>query len=265
MQTQAQTGPAAVGGPAAGEVNAPRLPKKDRIIYLAASRRADGYTKVIVHYVVCPTSECPVEVSAEELDDYTGDEDVEMFEKCIKEIHYYIPSQRNPIRLKAREYRRWYSKKYREAWLNAVEQYIRDVAKIIEFAAAHAPAPEAAEALRRFDVRVVVEPPDGAVAAVGLKVGERVIPLGMPYDSASVSAVLVDVGGTMWGRAVDEYEYERIRAMVFTHMWPAVVRKVAGCTVEYRLNGSAKIVCNSDSIEVENVMPAASVIEAAGP
>jgi len=267
MSAQAQTGPAAVGGPAAGEVNAPRVIEMDRLMYLAASRRADGWTKVIVRYDVCPVVEGASGREGEvgrrdvEDDDWDPSEEIELFERCVKEVHYFIPSQRNPVRLKEREYRRWYSDKYVRMWLGAVSKYIEDVKRIIEFAAARAPSAEAAEALRRFDLRVVAEPPEGLITMVGIRVGSRAIPIGAPPESIYISLALVDVGKAAWALPLDEREL--IKAVAFTALWKGAVENVAGCKVEYAPGGSAKIICGSDVMAAEAVLPINEAFEKA--
>jgi len=230
--------PAGAMGAVPAAVQGPQLPPKDRIIKVTAYARADGWVTVTVYYQVCPFGE--------------EEEDLDVWERrCIQVRRYYIPAQRAPKRLKPKTYRAWYSDRYIEMWLNALTEYVEDVVKILELAADNAPE-EAGEALKRFEVRAIVAPPDGLITELGIKVGHRVIPLGPPPDPIYTFMAKVDPPGTLWH---DVAEREFVRAIAWTRYWKEAVERVAGCRVEYRISGAADVVCNGKAITIPAVMP----------
>jgi len=236
----------ATGGRPGGGMSPPTIPEIDKVIKVTAYWRADGWVAVTVYYQVCPFGE---------------EEDLEAWERrCIQIRRYYIPAQRAPIRKPAKSYRQWRSRKYIELWLSALSEYVDDVRRIIEFAAAHAPSEEAADALRRYEVRAVVVPPDGHITWLGIKVGGRVIPIGPPPETLYTSMAAIDPPHTTWH---DVAEREYVRTIVWTAMWKEVVKRVAGCKVEYKQRGAADIRCGSDVLTVPAVLPINEELEMA--
>jgi len=159
---------------------------------------------------------------------------------------YYVPIQRKPqgYELETHEYRQWKKRDNIEPWLAAVAQYIDDVATIIDFAAA-----KTAEKLREFNVAVSADE-SGLVRAVGIDLGDRVVPLGPPPELIYTS-IESEIGD---GWAVPAYK-DYIRTLVYTAMWREVVMAV-GCRVWYRQGGAAKVECGGSEVYVDRpVLP----------
>jgi len=236
--------PPAATGAVAGGVQGPPKIEIDKVIKVTAYWRADGWVAVTVYYQACPFGE---------------EEDLEVWERrCMQVRRYYIPAQRAPIRHEPKSYRQWRSRKYIELWLRALTEYVDDVRKIIEFAAAHAPE-EVADALRRYEVRAVVVPP-GLITWLGIKVGSKVIPIGPPPEPVYTFMAAIDPPHTAWH---DVAEKEYVRTIAWTAMWKEAVEKVAGCRVEYRQGGAADVKCGNDVLTAPAVLPLSGELEAA--
>jgi len=165
---------------------------------------------------------------------------------------YYIPIQRKPqgYELETHEYKQWKKRDNIEPWLAAVAQYIDDIATIIDFAAA-----KTVEKLREFNVAVSADE-NGLVRAVGIDLGDRVVPLGPPPELIYTS-IESEIGG---GWAIPAYK-DYIRTLVYTAMWKDAV-KAAGCEVWYRQGGLASVVCGGGEIVTERpVLPLDEVEE----
>jgi len=227
----------ATGGGPGGGISPPKLPEIDKVIKVTAYWRADGWVAVTVYYDACRQGEC---------------DDVEECERrCMQMRRYYIPAQRAPIKKPARSYRAWRSPRYIEMWLSALTEYVEDVRKIIEFAAAHAPSEEAGEALRRFELRALVIPPEGRISWLGIKVGDRVIPIGPPPEPLYTFMAMIDPPHTVWH---DVWEKEFVKAIAWTSMWMRAVETLAGCKVEYRQGGAADIRCGDKTLTIPNAV-----------
>ena len=227
VNTPSPPGPRGAGLEA---VEAPHLPPKDMVLKVTAYYREDGWVRTTVYYDYCKTA----------------DEEV-----CVKMRRYYMPAQRAPVRLPPRRARTWTSTKFIAMWHDAILQYVLDVAKVVDFVAQHLPE-EAAEAVRKFDIRV--SPPEGVAIDVGLKVGRDVVLLGTLPEEIYVGLSRVDEEAIgYWGIPPEDF-YELIRGIAFTYMWKDLVEK-AGCRLEAR-GGTAIIQCRGETLEVPNLLPA---------
>jgi len=213
----------------------PQLPPRDRIIKVTAYRRADGWITVTVYYEACEDRD---------------------WDACVERARYYIPAQRAPVKMSQR-WRQWTSKRYIELWLKAVEEYIADVGRVIEFAAAHADG-EAAKALREYNIVIKAAPSirqdNGAtVINMGLVAGGKVVELGPPPDLEYV-AVTHYIQELKWERPISPPQ-EYFQAIAYTYRWWEAVERVAGCKAAGMADGSIRVECGSDEITIDNMVP----------
>jgi len=223
------------GFPAAeAGAKSPRLPPKDRIIKVTAYRRADGWITVTVYYEV------------EGVDEVVN----------VERARYYIPAQRAPVRRRSR-WAQWTSRRYIELWLKAVEEYIRDVSQVIDFAAARA-GEEAAKALREFSVVIKAVPSANAelganVINLGLVAGGKVVELGPPPDLEYVGVTVYDPA-LKWERPVYP-PAEYFRGIAYTYRWREAVEGAAGCEVAGGADGGVRVRCGPEELAVPIMVP----------
>jgi len=176
-------------------------------------------------------------------------------DECFVEYIYYMPQRRAPRALEPGRAIRRHSDRAVEEWKRAVGQYVADVARIIEWAA-EALGGEAGEALRRFEVRINVDPITFKILRVGLKAGNEVVALGpLPIQPAyCVCDMLYDTKYVGWGRPLDPASYIAIYNIVYTRMWKEALERL-GCTVERLEGGDAKVTCNGKEAVFHRVLP----------
>jgi len=175
---------------------------------------------------------------------------------CFVEYVYYIPQRRAPRALAPGRAVRRYSDREIEEWKRAVGQYVDDVARMVEWAS-EALGGETGEALRRFEVRVNVDPITYKVVQVGLKVGKRdVAVLGpLPYGPVRCTCdMLCDVRYVGWCKPLDPATYGILHGIVYTRMWKETLERL-GCSVERLEGGDVKVACNDREAVFRGVLP----------